>query len=179
MWHYSLADVSYGVHPTANANFVAYIWRVAEFVHYSDVVRIRPLEQLALQCYRVNLTTWDRQNYTECFTLRRKWDEHLFIFILFNVIVILAERTCLSLRASLLCSQMFQLFSASTVISAVNSFTGTTKGLKSRGVKHSPRATIAQQNKVIPIFILILFPLWGTKRFKHLTCVLPGNSSSK
>lgn len=52
---YSLADVGYRVHPAANANFVAYIWRVAEFMHYSDVVGIRTLEQLLLQCNCVNL----------------------------------------------------------------------------------------------------------------------------
>lgn len=52
---YSLADVGYCVHPTADANFVAYIWGVAELVHDSDVVGIRPLEQLLLQCNCVNL----------------------------------------------------------------------------------------------------------------------------
>lgn len=45
---YSLADVGYCVHPAANANLVANIWRVAELVHDSDVVGIRPLKQLLL-----------------------------------------------------------------------------------------------------------------------------------
>lgn len=52
---YSLADVSYGVHPAANANFVANIWRVAEFMYYGDMIGIRALEQLLLQCNGVNL----------------------------------------------------------------------------------------------------------------------------
>lgn len=56
-WHYSLADVSDGVHPAANANFVAYIGGVAKFVHYSNMVRIRPLEELMLQRYGVDLRT--------------------------------------------------------------------------------------------------------------------------
>lgn len=49
--YYSLAYVGYGVHPAANANLVPYVWRVAELVHYSDVVGIGPLEELTLQCY--------------------------------------------------------------------------------------------------------------------------------
>lgn len=52
---YSLADVGYRVHPAANANFVAYIWRVAELVHDSDVVGIGTLEKLLFQRNRVNL----------------------------------------------------------------------------------------------------------------------------
>lgn len=52
---YSLADVGYCVHPAANANLVANIWGVAELVHDSDVVGIRSLEQLLLQCNCVNL----------------------------------------------------------------------------------------------------------------------------
>lgn len=52
---YSLADVGDCVHPAANANLVANIWRVAELVHDSNVVWIRPLEQLLLQCNRVDL----------------------------------------------------------------------------------------------------------------------------
>lgn len=49
--YYLLADVGYGVHPTANANLVAYIWGVAKLVYYSNVVGIGPLEELTLQCY--------------------------------------------------------------------------------------------------------------------------------
>lgn len=53
--HYSLTDVGYGVHPTANANLIAYIRRVAELMHNSNVIGIRPLEELTLQCNCVNL----------------------------------------------------------------------------------------------------------------------------
>lgn len=53
--HYSLTDVGYGVHPTANANLIAYIWRVAELMHNSNVIGIGPLEELTLQCNCVNL----------------------------------------------------------------------------------------------------------------------------
>ena len=49
--YYSLADVGYGVHPAANADLIAYIWWVAELMHYSNVVGIWPLEELTLQCY--------------------------------------------------------------------------------------------------------------------------------
>lgn len=52
---YSLADVGYRVHPAPNADFVAYIWRVAEFMHDRNVVGIWTLEQLLLQCNCVNL----------------------------------------------------------------------------------------------------------------------------
>lgn len=45
---YSLADVGYCVHPAANANLIANIWRVAELVHDSNVVGIWPLKQLLL-----------------------------------------------------------------------------------------------------------------------------------
>lgn len=47
---YSLADVCDGVHPAANANLIAYVWRVAELMHYSNVIGIRPLEELPFQC---------------------------------------------------------------------------------------------------------------------------------
>lgn len=62
---YSLANVCYCVHPAANANFVAYIWRVAEFMHDSDMIGIWTLEELLLQCNCVNLqekqkTLWMR-----------------------------------------------------------------------------------------------------------------------
>lgn len=53
--HYSLADVGYGVHPTANADLVAYIRRVAELMNYGDVIGIGTLEELTFQCHRVNL----------------------------------------------------------------------------------------------------------------------------
>lgn len=48
---YSLADIGYSVHPAANANLIAYIWRVAELMHYSNVIGIGPLEELTLQRY--------------------------------------------------------------------------------------------------------------------------------
>lgn len=53
--YYSLADVGYGVHPAANANLITYIWRVAELMNYSNMIRIGPLEELTLQCNRVDL----------------------------------------------------------------------------------------------------------------------------
>lgn len=59
--YYSLADVGYGVHPAANANLVAYIWRVAELVHYSDVIGIGSLEELTLQRYGVDLKRGERE----------------------------------------------------------------------------------------------------------------------
>lgn len=53
--YYSLANVGYCVHPAANADLVAYIWRVTELMHYSNVIRIGTLEQLALQSYGIDL----------------------------------------------------------------------------------------------------------------------------
>lgn len=64
--YYSLADVGYGVHPAANANLIAYIWRVAELMHYSNVIGIGPLEELTLQRDCVNLKRRGRNKAMEC-----------------------------------------------------------------------------------------------------------------
>lgn len=61
----SLADVGYGVHPAANANLIAYIWRVAELMHYSNVIGIGSLEELPLQCDCINLKR-GRNKEMEC-----------------------------------------------------------------------------------------------------------------
>lgn len=52
---HSLADVGDGVHPAADANFVANVWRVAELVDDGDVVGVRALEELLLQRNAVDL----------------------------------------------------------------------------------------------------------------------------
>lgn len=67
--YYSLADVGYGVHPAANPNLIAYIRRITELMHYSNVIGIGPLEQLLLQCDSVNLRTWRRNQEMEVFYL--------------------------------------------------------------------------------------------------------------
>lgn len=64
--YYSLADVGYGVHPAANANLIAYIWRVAELMHYSNVIGIGSLEELPLQCDCINLKRRGRNKEMEC-----------------------------------------------------------------------------------------------------------------
>lgn len=52
---HSLADVGDGVHPAADANFVANVWRVAELVDDGDVVGVGALEELLLQRNAVDL----------------------------------------------------------------------------------------------------------------------------
>lgn len=64
--HYSLTDVGYGVHPTANANLIAYIRRVAELMHNSNVIGIGSLEELTLQCNCVNLKRRGRNREANC-----------------------------------------------------------------------------------------------------------------
>ena len=71
--YYSLADVGYGVHPAANADLIAYIWWVAELVHYSNVIGIGPLEELTLQCYWINLWGGKRQEDEGFQWEQREW----------------------------------------------------------------------------------------------------------
>lgn len=68
-WYYLLADVGYGVHPAANANLIAYIWRIAKLMHYSNVIGVGPPEEQTLQCDWVDL--W--RGINECITSALKF----------------------------------------------------------------------------------------------------------